>query len=308
MTSLPDTMKLGTRGSPLAMTQANMVRDALIAAHKLGSHAIEIVPIKTSGDKIQDRALAEVGGKALWTKELDRALEDGRIDFAVHSMKDVETIRPSVIVIAAMLERADVRDRLIGADTVASIPNGGRVGTSSPRRSAQILRARPDLEIVLFRGNVATRLEKLEHGEADATLLAAAGLDRLGQRDIGHAVPVAEMLPAPSQGAVGIECLADRTELRAFLGAIGHEDTHLCVAAERLLLERLGADCRSPVAALALREPAGLWLRAELLSNDGVEHVSGEAHFAIGDDAAVRALAESLLDRAGPALRALFTG
>ncbi|RJF94004.1 hydroxymethylbilane synthase [Sphingomonas cavernae] len=308
MTSLPDTLKLGTRGSPLAMTQANMVRDALIAAHKLAPRAIEIVPIKTSGDKIQDRALAEVGGKALWTKEIDRALEDGRIDFAVHSMKDVETIRPSGIAIAAMLERADVRDRLIGAESISAIAAGGRVGTSSPRRSAQILRARPDLEIVLFRGNVATRLEKLERGEADATLLAAAGLDRLGQAGIGHAVPVEQMLPAPSQGAVGIECLADRGALRAFLGAIDHATTHMCVAAERLLLEKLGADCRSPVAALALREAMGLWLRAELLSNDGREHVTGEAHFAIGDDAAVAELAASLLDRSPPALRALFTG
>lgn len=308
MTSLPNPLKLGTRGSPLAITQANMVRDALIAAHGLAPHAIEIVPIKTSGDKIQDRALAEVGGKALWTKELDRALEDGRIDFAVHSMKDVETIRPSGIAIAAMLERADVRDRLIGAENIAAIPAGGRVGTSSPRRSAQMLRARPDLEIVLFRGNVATRLEKLACGEAEATLLAAAGLDRLGQAELGHAVPVEQMLPAPSQGAVGIECLADRAELRAFLGAIDHEGTHLCVAAERRLLERLGADCRSPVAALAVREGDELWLRAELLTNDGREHVTGEARFAIGDDDAIAALAASLLDRAGPALRALFTG
>lgn len=308
MTSLPEVLKLGTRGSPLAMTQANMVRDALIAAHGLGVHAIQIIPIKTSGDKIQDRALAEVGGKALWTKELDRALEDGRIDFAVHSMKDVETIRPAGIAIAAMLERADVRDRLIGAESIAAIPQGGRVGTSSPRRSAQMLRARPDVEIVLFRGNVATRLEKLARGEADATLLAAAGLDRLGQSDVGHAVPVEQLLPAPSQGAVGIECLADRAELRTLLGAIDHRDTHLCVAAERRLLERLGADCRSPVAALALREGEDLWLRAELLSGDGREHVTGEARLAIDDDAAICALAASLLDRASPALRAHFSG
>lgn len=308
MTSLPDTMKLGTRGSPLAMTQANMVRDALIAAHGLPNRAIEIVPIKTSGDKIQDRALAEVGGKALWTKELDRALEDGRIDFAVHSMKDVETIRPSGIVIAAMLERADVRDRLIGADDIESIPAGGRVGTSSPRRSAQMLRLRPDLQIVLFRGNVATRLEKLAHGEADATLLAAAGLDRLGRHEIGHAIPVETMLPAPSQGAVGVECLADRVQLRAFLGKIDHHDTSRCVTAERMLLAALGGDCSSPVAALAVLAEEGLWLRAELLTNDGRDHVIGEARFAEGDDVAIRALAASLLDEASPALKALFTG
>lgn len=285
-----------------------MVRRALIATHGWSEGAIEIVPIKTSGDKIQDRALAEVGGKALWTKELDRALEDGRIDFAVHSMKDVETIRPREIVIAAMLERADVRDRLIGAETLDTIPANGRVGTSSPRRSAQILRARPDVSIVLFRGNVDTRIAKLEGGEADATLLAAAGLDRLGKPEIGYAIPIETMLPAPSQGAVGIECLADRQTLRAALAAIDHSDTHLCVATERQLLERLGADCRAPVAALAVRAGEQIYLRAEILSMDGREHVTAEAHLIPGDHDAVRALAESLLARASPVLRALFAG
>src|SRR5205085_295664 len=149
---------------------------ALRAAHALPEGAIEIVPVRTTGDRIQDRALAEVGGKAMWTKELDRALLAGEIDFAVHSMKDVETIRPAEIAIAAMLPRADVRDRLIGAETVAALPAGARIGTSSPRRSAQLRRLRPDVAIVLFRGNVETRLRKLADGEAEATLLAAAGL------------------------------------------------------------------------------------------------------------------------------------
>ena len=201
-------LRLGTRGSPLALAQARMVANAIAAAHGPAAPPIEIVPIRTSGDRIQDRPLAEVGGKALWTKELDRALLDGEIDFAVHSMKDVETIRPPAIGLAAMLPRADVRDRLIGADSVAALPAGAVVGTSAPRRAAQLRRLRPDLRIVLFRGNVATRLAKLAAGEAQATLLAAAGLDRLGQGDVGATVPVETMLPAASQGAVGIEALA----------------------------------------------------------------------------------------------------
>ena len=301
-------LRLGTRGSPLALTQANMVRRALMAAHGWGEEAIEIVPVRTTGDRVQDRPLAELGGKALWTKELDHSLGEGLIDFAVHSMKDVETIRPEAIAIAAMLERADVRDRLIGAASVAELPDNARVGTSSPRRAAQLLRLRPDLEIVMFRGNVDTRLSRLALGEADATLLAAAGLDRLGRPEIGHAVPTQTMLPAPAQGAVGIECLAARADLRAALLAIDHEDTHRCVLAERALLAELGADCRSPVAALAIRQGEALHMRAEILSMDGRYHAAAEADAPIGDHAPVRALAQTLLADAPPALRDLFTG
>lgn len=304
--SLSHPLRLGTRGSPLALTQARMVIAALRAAHDWAEDAIEIVTIKTSGDRIQDRALAEVGGKALWTKELDRALIDGEIDFAVHSMKDVETIRPAEITIAAMLPRADVRDRLIGAATLADLPRGARVGTSSPRRSAQVRRARPDAEIVLFRGNVDTRLGKLAAGEAEATLLAGAGLIRLGRDEVGHAIPVEDMLPAPAQGAVGIEALAAREDIRALLGAIDDDQTNACVSAERALLAALGADCRSPVAALAVRSGAGLLLRAEILTEDGGEFRSGEAMLLETGDAA--ALASRLLDGASPRLRALFTG
>jgi len=307
MTAFPSRpLRLGTRGSPLALTQARMVIAALRAAHGWGEDAVDIVTVKTSGDRIQDRALAEVGGKALWTKELDRALTDGDIDFAVHSMKDVETIRPAEIVIAAMLPRADVRDRLIGVASLAELPQGARVGTSSPRRSAQVRRARPDTEIVLFRGNVDTRLGKLAAGEAEATLLAGAGLIRLGRDEIGHSVPVDDMLPAPAQGAVGIETLADRADLRALLGAIDDATTNACVSAERALLAALGADCRSPVAALAVRSGAGLLLRAEILTEDGSECRSGEALLLQTGDAA--ALAARLLDGASPKLRALFTG
>lgn len=299
-------LRLGTRGSPLALTQARMVIAALRTAHGWDEGAVEIVPIRTSGDRIQDRALAEVGGKALWTKELDRALTDGEIDFAVHSMKDVETIRPAEILIAAMLPRADVRDRLIGAASLNALPPNARVGTSSPRRSAQVRRARPDTEIVLFRGNVDTRLAKLAAGEAEATLLAGAGLVRLGRDDIGQPIAVEEMLPAPAQGAVGIETLAAREDIRALLDAIDDSQTNACVSAERALLAALGADCRSPVAALAVRSGTGLLLRAEILTEDGAECRSGEALLLRTGDAA--ALAARLLDAASPRLRALFTG
>ena len=175
-------LKLGTRGSPLALTQARMVAEALCAAHGWTEDAVAIVPIKTTGDKVQDRPLAEIGGKALWTKELEAALLEGRIDIAVHSMKDVETWRPPTLAIGAMLPRADVRDRLVAndCDDFLCLAPGARLGTSSPRRAAQALNARPDLVVVPFRGNVDTRLSKLRSGEADATLLAAAGLDRRG--------------------------------------------------------------------------------------------------------------------------------
>ena len=297
-------LRLGTRGSPLALWQANMVADALRSVHGLGGQAIEIVPIRTTGDQVQDRALAEIGGKALWTKELDRALLEGEIDFAVHSMKDVETIRPAEIVIAAMPPRADTRDRLIGADSLAALPPNARVGTSSPRRAAQVRRARPDAQILLFRGNVDTRLRKLAAGEADATLLAAAGLERLGRNDVGTALD--DMLPAPAQGAVGIEARADDVEILGLLAAIDHKPTSLCVRAERALLAALGADCRSPVAARAQLALGQIHLRAEILTEDGSQFEAGEIVFPFHEDNTPAALAHILLDRAGPALRGLF--
>lgn len=284
-----------------------MVRDALIAAHGWAGDAVEIVVIKTTGDRVQDRALAEIGGKALWTKELDRALLAGETDASVHSMKDVETIRPDSLRIAAMLPRADVRDRLIGAESVAALPIGARIGTSSPRRAAQLRAMRPDLSIVLFRGNVDTRLAKLNAGEADATLLAAAGLDRLARGDVGAAIPVETMLPAPAQGAVGIEVRADDPDAARHIAAIAHADTMRCVMAERALLAALGADCHSPVGALAQVGADGqLRMTAQLLAMDGSEQVMGAAE---GDDAHMPArLSADLLSRAPDAVRALFTG
>jgi hydroxymethylbilane synthase len=288
-------IRLGTRGSPLALAQAAMTREALAAAHAV---EVEIVVIRTTGDVVQDRPLAEIGGKALWTKELDRALLAGEIDCAVHSMKDVETIRPDAIAIAAMLPRADVRDRLIGAASIAALPEGATVGTSSPRRRAQLLHRQPDLNIVSFRGNVDTRLAKLAAGEVNATLLAAAGLARLDRPDVGVAIPVEEMLPAPSQGAVGIEARADDAATRALLAAIDHSATHHRVLAERGLLAALKADCHSPVAALADEDG---YIRAELFSEDGTDRIAGS-----GRDPAE--LARDLLARAPRSIQARFGG
>lgn len=298
--------RIGSRGSPLALVQTRMVAEALREAHGWGPERIEIIPITTTGDQIKDRPLSEIGGKGLWTKELDRALLDGRTDMSVHSMKDVETIRPRELVIAAMLPRADVCDRLIGAESIDALPQGARVGTSSPRRAAQLLARRPDLDIVTFRGNVATRLRKLQTGEADATLLAAAGLDRLGQGETGTVIR--DMLPAPAQGAIGIEIAAGNRQVRQYVAAIDHGPTHACVAAERRLLEGLGGGCRSPVAALATLEGEEILLRAEILTNDGKEMERGEIRFPPDNADAPLELARTLLGRASPRLRALFSG
>ena len=249
---------------------------------------------------------AEIGGKALWTKTLDAKLLAGEIDFSVHSMKDVETLRPDAITLAAILERADPRDRLIGAASIAALPQGARVGTSSPRRAAQVQRLRPDVQIVGFRGNVATRLGKLEKGEADATLLAAAGLDRLGSPEIGAALDPQDMLPAASQGAVGIEVRSDDAEMQALLDAINHGPTRIAVEAERALLAGLNADCHSPVGAHAHWDGDMLTLTAELLSGDGRDHVR-DTIIVDSADAPAR-LAHRLLERATPELRALFGG
>lgn len=297
--------RIGTRGSPLALTQANLARSLLAAAHGRAPDTFDIVPIRTTGDRVQDRPLAEIGGKALWTKELDRALLHGEIDCAVHSMKDVETIRPDIIIVAAMLERADVRDRLIGAASIDALPHGATIGTSSPRRAAQMRRLRPDLKIVGFRGNVDTRLGKLATGEADATLLAAAGLDRLGRDQVGAALSLDILLPAPSQGAIGIEVRANDAEARALVAAVDHADTRICVDTERALLAALVADCHSPVAAHARIDGDRITLMAELLSEDGAANVTGRIS---GQDGAAiaAALADDLLERAPASVRERF--
>lgn len=299
-------LRLGTRNSPLAMAQAEEARDRLIAAHP--GLAIEIVPVTASGDKIQDRPLAEIGGKALWTKELDHWLMNGEIDFAVHSLKDVETIRPAAIAIAAILPREDVRDVLIGAESIRALPQGARVGTSAPRRAAQLLHARPDCTVVMFRGNVATRLAKLAAGEADATLLARAGLNRLDAAGTGHPLAADEWLPAPGQGAIAIECRADDTATRAILSAIDDLPSRHAVFAERALLAGLGGNCHSPIAVLTTAEGSELILRAAIYSPDGAEKVEATTRFAAGDPAGPARLAAELLNRAPDAVRAHFSG
>ncbi len=299
-------LRLGTRRSPLAMAQAHEARARLCAAHGWDESAVELVPVVASGDKVQDRPLAEIGGKALWTRELDQWLVDGRIDAAVHKMKDVETLRPQAIAIAAILPRADKADRLLGAASVAEIPAGARVGTSAPRRAAQLLHLRPDLTVVGIRGNVATRMAKLAAGEAAATFLAAAGLDRLGEDAAGVRLDPEEWLPAPAQAAIGIECRSGDARVRDLLIAIDHAASHAEIAAERRLLEGLGGSCHSPIAALSRSTGDNISLRAAIFSPDGKIRIAESADFAAGDDGGPLDLARRLLDRAPPAVAAHF--
>lgn len=283
-----------------------MVARALETAHGWDEGAVEIVTLKTSGDRIQDRPLADIGGKAVWTKELDRALLAGETDLSVHSMKDVESERPDGLSIAAMLERADRRDRLIGAEGMEALPRGAVIGTSSPRRAAQLRYCRPDLVVQLLRGNVATRLKAVEDGIVNATLLAAAGLDRLGHEDLGHPLDETKVLSAPAQGAVGIDARDDDNEMRALLAAIDHEPTHQEVLAERAFVRELGGDCHSPVAASARHENGRIHLRAALYDEAGTDRISGDCYLDAGDMKPARQLAETLLAEAPNSIRRLF--
>jgi hydroxymethylbilane synthase len=291
--------RIGTRSSPLALAQAEMVKTALIAAHGWAAEAVVLIPMLASGDKIQDRPLADIGGKALWTKELERALIEEEVDIAVHSMKDVETVRDQAFTIAAMLPRADVRDRLIGADSILTLRPNAIIGTSSPRRSAQLKAMRPDILTEMIRGNVATRLAKVKAGEFDATILAAAGLDRLGLADTGAAIAISEMLPAASQGAVGIDCLSARKDIAAIVTPTNDANTFTSVMAERAFLENLGGTCHSPIAAHAIIQNGAVVLTGQILSEDG-----SEAHSGVSSDPV--ALAHQLLGKASPGLKALF--
>jgi hydroxymethylbilane synthase len=295
-------LRLGTRSSPLAMAQAHETRDRLCAAAGLKPEDIEIVSVRASGDKVQDRPLAEIGGKALWTKELDAALIAGEIDFAVHSAKDVETIRPAEIAIAAVLEREDVRDVLVGAESIAALPAGAVVGTSAPRRAAQLLHQRPDCRVVPIRGNVATRLAKLAEGEVDATFLALAGLNRLGESGVGHPLDAEDWLPAPGQAAIAIECRANDEATRERLALIDHGPSRRALLAERSLLAALGGSCHSAVAALTRSDGDAMTLRAALFSPDGAERIEQSISFRDGDAGAAARLAVSLLDAAPAAI------
>lgn len=299
-------IRLGTRNSPLAMAQAYETRARLCAAHGWAEEEVELVPVLASGDKVLDRPLSEIGGKALWTKELDQWLGEGLIDVSVHSAKDVETIRPDAFHFPAFLPRADRRDSLVGAASIAAIPHGAIVGTSAPRRAAQLLNLRPDCKVVTFRGNVATRLRKLAEGEADVTFLAAAGLERLDQTDVGTPLGSDEWIPAAAQGVIAIECRAGDAATTALLAAIDHAPTRAELEAERALLAELGGTCHSPVAVLCEHAGGELAMRAALFSPDGAERIEGSARFAPGDHGPVKALAADLLARAPAAIAAHF--
>jgi len=266
-------IRIGTRGSKLALAQAGETRARLMAAHGLTEGEIEIVAITTTGDKIRDRPLAEIGGKGLFTKEIEEALISGAIDLAVHSMKDMPALLPDGLTIAAYLPREDARDALISpaARHIGELPQGAVVGTSSVRRAAQLLRLRPDLKIVPFRGNVDTRLRKLAAGEAQATILALAGLKRLGL-DPGEATPIAieEMLPAVAQGAIGIEIRADDAAARALVGAINDGGTEMRVICERAFLATLDGSCRTPLAGHAVLRAGRIAFRGQALTTDGL--------------------------------------
>ncbi|WP_082126436.1 hydroxymethylbilane synthase [Aurantiacibacter marinus] len=301
-------LKLGTRRSPLAMAQAEETRRRLCEAHGWPEEAVELVSVVASGDKVLDRPLSEIGGKALWTKELDAWLADGLIDASVHSLKDVETVRPESLLLTAILPRADKRDRLIGADSIAALAQGAIVGTSAPRRAAQLLHIRPDCKVVTFRGNVATRLGKLAAGEADATFLAAAGLVRLGEDAVGHPLDQNDWLPAPAQGAIALECRTNDAAIQELLAPINHAPSYAEVMAERALLLALGGNCHSPIAVLCDHKDGELTMRAAIFSMDGAERVEASAQFAAGDLAAPAQLAAQLLESATPAIRAVFGG
>jgi len=298
-------LKLGTRGSPLALAQARKVASALEAAQRWPEGYVEIVTFTTTGDKVQDRPLSEIGGKALWTKELDRALLAGEVDFCVHSMKDVESIRPKEIHIAAVRPRGDVRDRIIGAESIDKLKQGAVVGTSSRRRAAQLLRLRPDLTIVPLRGNVETRLKKVETGEIDATLLAAAGLKRLEIR-AGTAVPTEVLLPAPGQAVIGIECRTNDTRTQSVLTTVNNQITYDCVMAERAFTAALGATCASPVAAFCVLEDGDLRIRAQIFSENGADMVEDRAVFDCEETDVPATLAREMLEKAPASIRRLF--
>jgi len=273
-------LRLGTRGSKLALIQAGLVRDALAASvPALGApNAIEIVAIRTTGYRIQDRPLTEAGGKGLFVKEIEEALLERRIDAAAHSMKDMPTLQPSGLAVVAFLPREDARDVLIAGNVkrIADLRRGAIVGTSALRRRAQLLHLRSDLEIVNLRGNVDTRLTKCETGVVEATLLALAGLKRLGMAHVGTPVPEEEILPAVGQGAVCIECRADDAKTRAWLAAIDHKPTAICVAAEHAMLAVLDGSCRTPIAGHAVLSGDSLHLRALIVKPDGSELLATE--------------------------------
>ena len=299
-------LRIGTRGSRLALVQTRQVQDLLAAADPAlaAPGAVEVVTVRTTGDVVQDRALADIGGKGLFTREIDEAMLAGRIDLAVHSVKDVPTWLPDGIDLACILEREDPRDALIcrGAKRLAELPAGGALGTASLRRQAQVLHRRPDLKVSVLRGNVETRLKKIADGVFDATLLAVAGLKRLGLADAAAALDPDEMLPAVGQGAIGVTCRSGDTRAAHWLGLLHHGESAARIAAERALLAVLDGSCRTPIAALAVISPAKqLSLRGLLARPDGSAVLTVERQGPMADAVRLgRDAGAELRRRAGP--------
>ena len=295
-------LKIGTRGSPLALWQAHEVRRCLMVAFDLPEPAFEICVIKVMGDQILDKALKDIGGKGLFTREIEEALLDGSIDIAVHSMKDMPTLQPDGLILDCYLPREDVRDAFVSPHVarLADLPQGAVVGSSSLRRRAQLRLKRPDLQLVEFRGNVQTRMKKLQDGVAVATFLAMAGLNRLGMAHMARsAIETEDMLPAVAQGAIGIERrMADSTTAN-LLAAIHDTPTGLRLAAERAMLAALDGSCETPIAGLAKLDGGTLHLRGEILRPDGSESITGQRRGPVSDAAALGTdLAKELLAKA----------
>lgn len=296
-------LKIGSRGSPLALAQAHETRARLMAAHNLPEEAFPVDAITTSGDRIQDRSLAEAGGKGLFTKELEDALLAGRIDIAVHSSKDMPTVLPAGLELSAFLPREDARDAFIGvaAKSIMDLPKGATVGSSSLRRQALILRMRPDLKVITFRGNVQTRLRKLHDGVADGTILALAGLKRLGlQSIVTDLMPLQVFPPAPGQGAICIESRIGDARVENLLAPINHVPTAQALACERAFLAALDGSCRTPIAGHATIDDQKLVFDGVILSPDGKQsHKASTAGLAADAAELGRAVGEKLRRNAG---------
>ena len=297
-------LKIGTRGSPLALAQAVETRVRLMKAWDWPDEAFEVVVIQTSGDRIQDRPLRLVGGKGLFTREIEDQLLDGQIDIAVHSMKDMPTDQPEGLVLDTFLPREDMRDAFVSqsVNSIASLIEGARVGTSSLRRRAQLMHVRPDLDVVEFRGNVQTRLKKLNDGLASATFLAMAGLNRLNMAHVATvAIEPEQMLPALAQGVIGIERRSNDTKIATLLEPLHDVSTGLQLSCERAFLAALDGSCETPIAGLAVIDGSNLFLRGEVLRPDGSEKLSGQRLGPIANGAEMgRDLAGDLLSQAGP--------
>lgn len=297
-------LRIGTRGSPLALAQAHEVRGKISKAHEINPDEIEIVVIKTKGDQILDRALAELGGKGLFTKEIETALLDNDIDLAVHSMKDMPTVLPEGLIISTMLEREDTRDAFISnkAETPADLPPGAVVGTASLRRQAQLRHMRPDLEVITYRGNVQRRLQKLDEGVVDATFLAYAGLRRLGMANVATSlISRDDMLPAVAQGAIGIEIRENDDRTAELLSAINHQPTVQCVTMERAFLHVLDGSCRTPIAGLAELDGDKMRFRGMILTPDGCICHETSRKGSVADAVALgKDAGKELKDRGGP--------